>query len=291
MLLQIAAVIAPLFICAATGFLWARSRMPFNTDMIGSLVQNFALPCLIFSTLTKLNVSPAAFGEMAGAYLTALVIQAALGAVALRVAGLPMRAFIPAMTFSNMGNMGLPVCLFAFGEPGLALAIVIFVCNSILNFTVGINILTGNWSLRSVARNPLVWSLAVSFVFMVTKAVPPDWIANTVRVIGGFAVPAMLVALGVAVANLGVASLPRTVALSVVRQLVAFGAGFAMAWAFGLEGAARGVLILEMSMPVAVVNYLFAQRYGSEPGEVASMIVVTTAMAYAALPLILLVVW
>lgn len=37
-------------------------------------------------------------------------------------------------------------------------------------------------------------------------------------------------------------------------------------------------------MPVAVFNYLFAQRYERAPSEVASLVVTSTLMAFVLLP-------
>ena len=100
----------------------------------------------------------------------------------------------------------------------------------------------------------------------------------------------MLMALGVSLATLKVRSIPRSVLLSVARLVMGFCIGFAMAEAFGLTGAARGVLILQSSMPVAVMNFLFASRYDRAPEEVAGMIVVSTVISFATLPLLLAVV-
>ncbi len=53
---------------------------------------------------------------------------------------------------------------------------------------------------------------------------------------------------------------------------------------FGLTGAARGVLILQLVMPVAVTSYLFAERYRAEPDKVAGTVVVSTLISVAAIP-------
>jgi hypothetical protein len=66
--------------------------------------------------------------------------------------------------------------------------------------------------------------------------------------------------------------------------------GVAVAALFGLEGVARGVLILDCAMPVAVFNYIMAERYGRGSSEVASMVVISTALSFATLPLLLLIV-
>ena len=56
---------------------------------------------------------------------------------------------------------------------------------------------------------------------------------------------------------------------------------------FGLTGPARGVVILEASMPVAVFNYLMAERYDRSADEVAGNVVVSTVLSFATLPVVL----
>ena len=64
--------------------------------------------------------------------------------------------------------------------------------------------------------------------------------------------------------------------------------GVSLANYHGLEGVERGVLIIESAMPVAVFNYLFAQRFNRSPEEVAGMVVISTTISFASLPLLLL---
>jgi predicted permease len=97
----------------------------------------------------------------------------------------------------------------------------------------------------------------------------------------------MLITLGISLARLKVASVPRSLALSALRLVMGFAIGLALAAALGLDGATRGVLIVQLSMPVAVFNYLFAQRYKTAPEEVAGMVVMSTALSFASLPLLL----
>ena len=115
----------------------------------------------------------------------------------------------------------------------------------------------------------------------------PDFIVNTTRILGGLTVPLMLITLGVSLAGLGVSSLPRAVLLSVMRIGVGFLVGWGTAEVFGFEGAARGVLILQCAMPVAVFNFLFAERYNNQPEEVAGLVVISTIMSFATLPFLL----
>ncbi len=58
----------------------------------------------------------------------------------------------------------------------------------------------------------------------------------------------------------------------------------AVARAFGLAGAAEGVLVLQLIMPVAVTNYLLAQRYRAAPETIAGAVVISTLISVLAIP-------
>ena len=289
MLTEIATVLAPLFICAGIGFAWTRTGRPFDAESMGNLVGNLALPCLVFSTMTKYQISPALFAHMAGIYCAAIIVFAAVGVGLARALGLDIRVYGPPMVFSNCGNMGLPVCLFAFGEPGLAAAVSVFLTNAILNYTFGTATFAGKLSHRAVTHNVLVYATLVALAMTALDIPPPRWLTNTAALLGTISVPFMIVALGASMARLHVSDLPRTIGLCLFRQFSSFAIGWSAATLTGLEGVERGVMILMCSMPVAVVNYLFAMRYDRRPEQVASMVLASTIISYCMLPFVLIV--
>ncbi|MDA0260663.1 MAG: AEC family transporter [Proteobacteria bacterium] len=290
MLGNLFAIIAPLFICAGLGYLWAKREWPFDTAMVTPLAMNIAVPCLAFSAISTLKVDAAAFGELALSILAAFASFLVIGAACLKAAGLPMRTYLPSLTFPNVGNMGLPLCLFAFGDTGVALGMAWYVIASLGHFTVGIWIVSGSASPMILLKTPIVYSLIVAFSFMLTGTEPPKWALNTTQLLGNLGIPLMLLTLGVSLARLRVVGLIRSVALSALRLVMGLAVGLAIAALFGLEGVARGVLILDCAMPVAVFNYIMAERYGQGSSEVASMVVISTALSFATLPLLLLIV-
>lgn len=289
-LVDIAAIIAPLFVIAGIGLTWGRSGRPFDTNMIGALTLNFGVPCLIFSTMTKLQVSLAAFGAIAGLYTAAILIHLAIAALVLRLMKLDPSAYLPGCIFPNNGNMGLPLCLFAFGEEGLALGIGIFVISSLGNFTLGVALVSGRMTPRQIAKTPAIYVVMAALVFLIGGIEPPRWLANTTEIIGGISIPLMLLALGVSLSRLKVHSLGRSLVLAILRLFVGFAIGYLLAWSFDLEGAIRGVLILQCAMPAAVFNYIVAVRFNRALEEIAGLVVVSTVISFLTLPLLLFVV-
>lgn len=288
MLSQLAAIISPVVVCAAIGYLWARLRRPFETEFVTALVVTIGTPCLVASTLLRLSIDFTAMGDMALATIAIFAINGILGTIGLRAAGMPLHSYLPAILFSNAGNTGLPLCLFAFGEPGLALGIVYFAVSSVLQFTLGVGLAAGTVAPGRLARIPLLYAVAISIALTAAGVTLPEWISNTIELLGGLTIPLMLIALGVSLARLRIASLRISLGIALARLLLGFVVGLTVARLFGFEGVAAGVLILQSSMPVAVFNYLFAQMYKRAPAEVAGAVVLSTFLSFASLPLLLL---
>ncbi len=281
---ELLTIMAPVAIAAGLGFAWGRLGAPFDTPMVTRLVFNIGTPALVFDALTRLDPDPAAFGLLALAAALAIGVFAAVGAAVLSLAGLPRRSFLPALMFANTGNMGLPLCLFAFGPEGLSLAVGVFVVNAVLQFTAGALISAGTTSLGRLARTPVLYAVAVALPLMLGGVELPEWIARTTELLGGMMIPLMLLSLGVSLARLEVRSLPRAGALGALRLGMGLAVGLGLAWAFGLEGTARGVLVIQCAMPVAVFNYLFASLNQRRHEEVAGTIVTSTVLSFVTLP-------
>ena len=97
----------------------------------------------------------------------------------------------------------------------------------------------------------------------------------------------MLITLGVSLANMRASQLPATVLWAGIRTILALTIGVFVASIFDLTGVARGVLIIETVVPVAVFNYLLAVKHNRDASEISGMILVTHLAALIYLPLVL----
>ena len=287
---QLSGIVVPVFICVAFGVLWAKIGTPFDTGLITSLVYNIGVPCLILTTFQKVTLSPAAMAEIALATLACYVSFTLLAFLLIRALRLETVSYLPALMFPLTGSMGLPVSYFAFGDQGLALAIVYFALGTIGSFTIGAAIAEGKVTVRGLLRIPVLYAVAIALVMQLTGLRLPAWIFNTVELLGGIVIPAQLVALGFSLLQLKVGGMVRSASLGVFRLTMGVAVGFAIAELFGLEGAARAIVIIQSAMPVAVSSYLFAEKFNRRPEEVAGMVVVSTAISFVTLPFLLLLV-
>jgi len=287
MFFRILTIIAPVFVCAAVGFIWARMGKRYETKFVTRLIMNVGAPCLVVSAFNRTDIDRGALADvgLGAVCVTALVALAAL--IALRALRFDIRTYFPSIAFQNTGNMGMPLCLFAFGPEGLALGSVVFMWVAMANFTIGISIVTGEKSLRRLTRMPLIYATIFAVFLAITGWKLPGWVANTVDLLGGLTIPLMLLTLGVSLATLGVKKLGRSTLIAFLRIGFGFAAGLLVAKLLGLTGATRGVIILQASMPSAVFNYLMAARYERGADDVAGAVTMSTLMSLVVLPLVL----
>jgi predicted permease len=286
-LTELASIVVPVYVCAGVGFVWVRTGRRFDTPLMTDLVFFVGAPCLTFSSLVSQSPDLGALADMLVAVAIATLALGGLAAVALRALGLPVGTYLAPMMFGNTGNMGLPLCYFAFGDAGLALGVCFFAATSLLQFTVGQAIWSGRASFGDVARSPLVWSVLIAFAVLALDVTVPQWVLRTTTLLGAFTIPLMQLTLGVSLAGLEVRSVGRSAGLGLLKIAGGAAVGLGVAHVMGLEGLARGVLVLQCAMPVAVFNYMFAVRYQRAPADVASLIVVSTLLALATTPALL----
>lgn len=284
---QLVSIIAPVLICAAIGYGWALRGRPFNTEMVTHLVTAVGVPCLVFTTLVNVDIDLDALGLMAGATVGAVALMAIVGALILKAWGQPIRAFLPSAVFPNTGNMGLPLAMLAFGPEGMALAVAYFTVCIIFQFTLGVALSAGVMSVQALLRVPTIYAMAIALAFKASDTVVPAWAGNTIEILSGFTIPLMLITLGISLQQLKVGQFVTSGVVAAMRLGLGFTVALAVGWALDFEGVMLGVLVLQSTMPVAVFNYLFAQRYNTEPEAVAGAVVLSTVISFVTLPMLM----
>ena len=287
MLLDLFNTILPVVICVGLGYLWAYLKQPFDSKIVTQLVGNIGAPCLIFSTMIGIRGMGLQIAEMAFGAAIAIASFALVACVILLLAKLPLRTYLASVTFPNAGNIGLPLCFFAFGEKGLALGIGFFAISASSQLIFGQWLYSGFPSPIPLLKAPIPYAVGAGAIFIGLDIRPPDVIYNTTHLLGGIAIPLMIFTLGVSLAKLRVIRFSRSLALSLLRLGMGAAGGFGFAELLDYEGIQRGVFIIQCCMPVAVFNYLFASYYDRDPEEVASLVVLSSILAFLLMPLLI----
>jgi malate permease and related proteins len=276
--------VLPVFVVAAVGFAVARV---FKADVrtLSRVTFNALSPCLVFEMLVTSSLGAADFGRM-----TALAVLTIAGiGVAARLAALSFRldrpmtaAFLIVVMFSNSGNYGLPVILFAFGREALAHATVYFVVNAVATYTLGVFLASaGHRSFGQAAmgilRVPAVWAVAAAGLVMALGVHLPPAVMRPVELLSAAAIPTMILVLGMQLERGAWPERPMLVVAAVVLALVvtpvlAFGASRLL----GLAGAARQAAILQSGMPSAVLTTILALEFDVAPAFVTACVMLST---------------
>jgi len=281
---EVAAVLAPVFVMAAIGYTWRLTGAPFDMPFVTRIIMYVAGPCLVFTSLSRLTLPLEQFFGMVGAMIVVTLCVAGVSAALIKVLGLSLRSFLPALTLGNTGNLGLPLCLFAFGQEGLGLAVAVYVTNSLLQFTFVPLLHTRVSLVRTLFSTPMLYGAVAGLAVQIADVRVPVWLANTLSTLGDLLIPLMLMALGNTVGGLKAHNLPRALGLGTARLAISFVVAVGVSFALGLRGVAQGVLVLQGAMPAAVFSYLFAAHYERDADDIAGIVLVSTLLGALALP-------
>lgn len=283
-------IVTPVFLLAALGFSWVKLGFEYRLEFVTRLAMTLGVPCLIFVSLMGADIDTSLLRDLSLAAIVAYGAVTLVMLVIVRILRMKLRTYLSPLIFANTGNIGLPLCLFAFGQTGLSYAIILFAIMAIWNFTFGLWIVAGGGSIWKMLREPMVGATILGGIFLWQGWETPVFLTNTMDLIGQLAIPLMLITLGVAVARLTPSGIRSALALSLLKLVVCTAIGWGVGRFFGLDPVAFGVLVLQLATPVAVTSYMLAEKYGADGNAVAGLVVVSTLLSIFALPVILAVV-
>ena len=277
----------PVTVPIVVGYGWVRLGRAFDSACLGELASDVGTPCLIFSVLASADVSPVALGRTVLAALACLALLALIGTISLRLVGLRLRTYLPSVTFGNAGYLGIPLSLYAFGRTGVGYAVAFSAVSLVFNSIFSQLMATGNARIEAILRSPLIYAIVAGVFLALFRVQLPAVVIQSVSLIGAIAIPLMLMMVGASLARIKAASLGRAIIFSMFRVLAGAGIGVFVAVVLQLSETARNVLVLQCAMPVAVLSYIFAQRWDNEPEEVAGLVAVSTWSAAFSVPVML----
>jgi predicted permease len=279
--------ILPIFVLAAIGFLLARYS-GVEARSLSRITFNALSPCLVFHLLVTSTISAGEFGRMASFCVLMMATMGVLSWIAGRALRLDRPTSIALMLvvmFSNGGNYGLPVAMFAFGSEALAFASVYFVTSSVLTYTAGVFLAASGrrsiaQALWGVTRVPTIYAVAAAGLVMWLRIPLPETALRPITLLSDAALPLMILVLGMQLERATkperVSVVATAVALSIVATPIL---GWVLARLLGLEGAAFQAAVIQASMPAAVVTTILALQYEIAPSFVTSVVIVSTLLS------------
>lgn len=287
--LKLFEVLFPVFFIVGIGFLLGKKNPNFDTSFITTYAGNFGTPALVIFAITAGGVTFEVFKEF---FFYALILLSAFGVVGLIFLVLMKKDYIrelPTFILPNTGNMGIPICLFAYGELGMGIAAAISSLVVLLHFTLNIFLAKRAFDFQTIFKSPAFYAIIITVLFLYFEQPVPQFVMNTVMLLAYGMIVMILMSLGVALTQMKVFSFKDAVITSTGRVIIGPIIGLAVIKLFDLSGVSAGVILIQSSMPSAILCYLVASMYSPKVivDNISSTIVVSTIMSLVTIPITL----
>jgi hypothetical protein len=287
--LKLFEVLFPVFFIVCIGIFLGKKNPNFDTSFITTYSGNFGTPALVIFALTAGGVTFDVFKEF---FIYAIILLTAFGIVGLIFLILMKKDFIrelPTFILPNTGNMGIPICLFAYGELGMGIAAAISSLVVLLHFTLNIFLAKRAFDFKTIFKSPAFYAIIITVLLLYIEQPIPQFVMNTVMLLAYGMIVMILMSLGVALTQMKVFSFKDAVITSTGRVILGPIIGFGVIQLFSLSGVSAGVVLIQSSMPSAILCYLVASMYSPKEivDNISSTIVVSTIMSLITIPITL----
>ena len=178
--LKLFEVLFPVFFVVGIGYYLGKKNPKIDTTFITNFAANVGSPAMIIYALNPLNISFNIFINYFWYYALAIGGFMITGVIILYLLNTKdIIRELPPLTMPNTGNMGLPICLFAYGSQGLGVASAIASVIILFHFTLGVFLAKKNFSFDVVVKSPPVYAIIISVVFLYYRIDPPLFLENT----------------------------------------------------------------------------------------------------------------
>src|SRR5882757_9073943 len=289
----------PIFGVILAGYLAGRFRVlgGESTAALNAFVSTFALPVLFFGTLARTPVRAVFDPGLVLGFGIVVVATFLLGMLSTRLvarrglAAMSLQGI--AASWGNVGYMGVPLCLAAFGEAGLPPAMLAVIVTSIVSMVFGVMLIelevaAGHGPLKTflraafnVARNPLPMSIGLGIVVSAAGLLIPTPVEKWLDLMGAAAAPCALFAIGLFLSDESIKSGLAEAGLATLIKLLLQPLLAALILPFFIDfGSVAGrVALLMASLPTAANAFVLAKQFDISVEQNTASVLLSTAFS------------
>ena len=285
--IKIFEVIFPVFFVIGIGYYLGKKNPKFDTNFITNFAGNIGTPAMIFYTVTTTGITLDIFISYFIYAIIMIAGFAVIGLILLFLLRKDLSMELPPLILPNTGNMGVPICLFAYGTQGLGVASAVASVIILFHFTLGVFLAKKKFSLDILIKSPPVYAIIVSIIFLYFEIETPIFLENTTFLLTYATIFLVLMSLGIALTRFKF-SFKSSIIMSICRVLLGPIIAYIIIYNFNLSGLAAGVLLIQSAMPSAILNYLVGSMYSPKKvvDSIASTIVTSTLMSFVTIPIV-----
>jgi len=277
----------PIVILIAIGFYWKKKELPFDKDMISSLLMNLGTPALLIASINNKDLTVDNMLTILIYGTSLIIVCTILTTVYLKIEGKEVRPFLQSFIFPNTGGLGIPIVYVLLGETVFVYAITFSTLINIYHFTIGLWLANNSLNIKKALQTPVLYALVAALLFKGTNTEVPSVIEDVCKMLGGIVIPLMLIAFGSSLVGIKIGENLKAIRMGIARVIIGFLVVY-IAYIFGdFEHIIIATLLIQYSMPVATTSYLFAFKFNGPDKEIAVMTASSTVTILFLLPVII----
>ena len=195
-----------------------------------------------------------------------------------------------AAIIGNTGNLGIPLNIAIFGEESIPYTTVINLVNVFIVYTVGVYFYSrgtfdAKTSLKNIVKLPVLWAATVAIILTTYSYKPSEIVMNTLTM-GAYASMTMqLFLFGIYLYGTKIKEISRYLVIWVMsfKFLILPIITFVVLYNIELESTIKGIIFLELLMPLAVANVNLASLYDCKPRIVTALVFISSAIFLVAI--------
>jgi len=290
-LLVVCGQVATLFLMMGVGFAlvkldWLNSQ---GMSQMSTLLLYVVAPCIFVESfqqdgLPSLGVLATGVVAMGVYYLLFIPLTAVLFRKTQRQTGSVLRF---GMLYGNSSFMGLPLLLLVLGPDAIIFGVISFVLFSITQWTQGVIIMGGGFSLKKSLLNPAVIGLLMGLPLLLFHWRLPTVVNTAVSFMADLNSPLAMVIIGGQIAQADFATTftqRRLYLASAVKLILIPGVLMLALLPLRLDPLLYCTSVILAATPVAGATSIFAQRFGQDTATAAQLITLSTILSIITLP-------
>jgi predicted permease len=190
----------------------------------------------------------------------------------------------------NTGNLGIPLNIAIFGEESIPYTTVINLVNVFVVYTVGVYYYSrgsfdAKTSLKNIIKLPILWAATIAIVLSVNNYQASEVVMNTLMM-GAYASMTMqLFLFGIYMYGIKIKELSKSLVVWVLsfKFLILPLIAFLVLYNIELDSMIKGIIFIELMMPLAVANVNLASLYNCEPKVVTALVFISSVVFLGAI--------
>ncbi|MDP6165549.1 MAG: AEC family transporter [Gammaproteobacteria bacterium] len=286
---RVLSIVLPIIGVVSIGALYGLWRKP-DISILNQVNMDVFVPMLVFSVLIDRSVDIVHLGQLAAAATWVIIGSGLVLWPIIKLSPWQVKTLVPPMMFNNVGNLGIPLMILTFGSDFLAVAMVFFLVEMILHFTLGVYLIRPNKGIIGVFRQPMIIATIAGLALASTGVRPPEVIQIPLSMLGEICIPLMLFTLGMRMLDVNFQDWRLGLAGAILCPLSGLAMALTVPLFIDLSSEHYTALLLFSVLPPAVLNYMVAEQLQQEPQRVAAIVLISNLSAVLTIPITLAII-